>query len=180
LVFHFPLADGKSPVTPNDLFELAASHDAGEFSDYFKALAAGNRMPAMAGLMTGSIDSVIRLGDNADSTYGVIDYKTNRLHTPGESAPLSAYGYESMKRAMEHGDYPLQILVYNVALHRMLQLRLANYDIDRQIGTTHYLFVRGMIGPNTPVVDGYRNGVYAWRPSNELIVAASRLLGGQS
>jgi exodeoxyribonuclease V beta subunit len=180
LVFHFPLADGKSPVTPNDLFELAASHDAGEFSDYFKALAAGNRMPAMAGLMTGSIDSVIRLGDTADSTYGVIDYKTNRLHTPGESAPLSAYGYESMKRAMEHGDYPLQILVYNVALHRMLQLRLANYDIDRQIGTTHYLFVRGMIGPNTPVVDGYRNGVYAWRPSNELIVAASRLLGGQS
>ena len=180
LVFHFPLADGTSPVTPSDLFELAASHDAGEFSDYFKALAAGNRMPAMAGLMTGSIDSVIRLGDTADSTYGVVDYKTNRLHSPGESAPLSAYGHESMKQAMEHGDYPLQILVYNVALHRMLQLRLANYDIEKHIGDTHYLFVRGMIGPSTAVVDGHRNGVYAWRPSNELIVAASRLLGGQS
>ena len=180
LVFHFPLADGNSPVTPSALFELAASFDDDQFSDYFKALAAGNRMSAMAGLMTGSIDSVIRLGDTSNGTYGVIDYKTNRLHTPGDVAPVSAYGYESMKHAMEHGDYPLQILVYNVALHRMLQLRLAGYDIDRHIGETNYLFVRGMIGPNTAVIDGQRNGVFAWRPSSELIVAASKLLGGQS
>lgn len=180
LDFHFPLADGNSPVTPNALFELAASHDDDQFSDYFKALAAGNRMSAMAGLMTGSIDAVIRLGDASNGTYGVIDYKTNRLHTPGDVAPVSAYGYESMKHAMEHGDYPLQILVYNVALHRMLQLRLAGYDIDRHIGETNYLFVRGMIGPDTAVIDGHRNGVFTWRPSSELIVAASKLLGGQS
>ncbi|MEJ6739506.1 MAG: UvrD-helicase domain-containing protein, partial [Actinomycetota bacterium] len=180
LVFHFPLADGNSPVTPSDLFELAAAHEDDQFSDYFKALAAGNRMSAMAGLMTGSIDSVIRLGDASNGTYGVIDYKTNRLHTPGNVAPISAYGYESMKHAMEHGDYPLQILVYNVALHRMLQLRLAGYDIDRHIGDSNYLFVRGMIGPDTAVIDGQRNGVFAWRPSSELIVAASKLLGGQS
>jgi len=180
LVFHFPLADGNSPVTPSDLFELAAAHEDDQFSDYFKALATGNRMSAMAGLMTGSIDSVIRLGDASNGTYGVIDYKTNRLHTPGDVAPISAYGYESMKHAMEHGDYPLQILVYNVALHRMLQFRLAGYDIDRHIGDTHYLFVRGMIGPETAVIDSQRNGVFAWRPSSELIVAASKLLGGQS
>ena len=180
LVFHFPLADGNSPVTPSDLFELAAAHEDDQFSDYFKALAAGNRMSAMAGLMTGSIDSVIRLGDASNGTYGVVDYKTNRLHTPGDVAPISAYGYDSMKHAMEHGDYPLQILVYNVALHRMLQLRLAGYDIDRHIGDTHYLFVRGMIGPDTTVIDGQRNGVFAWRPSSKLIVAASKLLGGQS
>ena len=180
LVFHFPLADGDQPVTPSDLFELAASYEDDQFSEYFKALAAGNRMPAMAGLMTGSIDSVIRIGDATNGSYGVIDYKTNRLHTPGDIAPVSAYGYESMKQAMEHGDYPLQILVYNVALHRMLQLRLADYDIDKHIGLTHYLFVRGMIGPDTAVRDGQRNGVFAWRPSSELIVAASKLLGGQS
>ena len=180
LVFHFPLADGNSPVTPSALFELAASHDDDQFSDYFTSLAAGNRMPAIAGLMTGSIDSVIRIGDASNGTYGVIDYKTNRLHTPGDVAPISAYGYESMKHAMEHGDYPLQILVYNVALHRMLQLRLADYDIKRHIGETHYLFVRGMIGPDTAVIDSQRNGVFAWRPSSELIVAASKLLGGQS
>ena len=180
LVFHFPLADGNSPVTPSALFELAASYEDDQFSDYFKALAAGNRMSVIAGLMTGSIDSVIRLGDASNGTYGVVDYKTNRLHTPGDVAPISAYGYESMKHAMEHGDYPLQILVYNVALHRMLQLRLAGYDIDRHIGDTNYLFVRGMIGPDTAVIDGQRNGVFAWRPSSELIVAASKLLGGQS
>ena len=180
LVFHFPLADGNSPVTPSALFELAASYEDDQFSDYFKALAAGNRMSVIAGLMTGSIDSVIRLGDASNGTYGVVDYKTNRLHTPGDVAPISAYSYESMKHAMEHGDYPLQILVYNVALHRMLQLRLAGYDIDRHIGDTNYLFVRGMIGPDTAVIDGQRNGVFAWRPSSELIVAANKLLGGQS
>ncbi|MEX1218103.1 MAG: UvrD-helicase domain-containing protein [Acidimicrobiales bacterium] len=180
LVFHFPLADGNSPVTPSALFELAAGDEDDQFSDYFKVLASGNRMSAMAGLMTGSIDSVIRLGDPSNGTYGVVDYKTNRLHTPGNVAPVSAYGYESMKHAMEHGDYPLQILVYNIALHRMLQLRLAEYDIDRHIGDTNYLFVRGMIGPNTAVIDGQRNGVFAWRPSSELIMAASKLLGGQS
>jgi exodeoxyribonuclease V beta subunit len=180
MVFHFPLADGNTAVAPHQLFELAASHRDDEFSDYFSALADGNRLPAMAGLMTGSIDSVVRFGDTADASYGVIDYKTNRLHVPGDIAPIAAYGYESMKQAMEHGDYPLQILVYNVALHRMLQQRLPEYDIDRHIGTTHYLFVRGMIGSDTPVVDGRRNGVFAWRPSSELILAASRLLGGQS
>ena len=173
------MANGDAPVTPGALFELAAAHSDDQFSDYFTALADGNRMPAMAGLMTGSIDSVIRIGD-ADGVYSVIDYKTNRLHSPGEIAFVSDYGRSSMKHAMEHGDYPLQILVYNVALHRFLQLRLANYDIDRHIGETHYLFVRGMIGPNTSVLDGQRNGVFAWRPSSELIVAASRLLGGQS
>ncbi|MEY3512900.1 MAG: hypothetical protein RL486_1565, partial [Actinomycetota bacterium] len=86
LVFHFPLADGNSPVTPSDLFELAAAHEDDQFSDYFKALAAGNRMSAVAGLMTGSIDSVIRLGDATNGTYGVVDYKTNRLHRPGDVA----------------------------------------------------------------------------------------------
>jgi hypothetical protein len=37
-----------------------------------------------------------------------------------------------------------------------------------------------MIGPDTTVIDRQRNGVFAWRPSSELIVAASKLLGGQS
>ena len=134
----------------------------------------------MAGLMTGSIDSVVRMGDASDGVYGVIDYKTNRLHPAGDVAPVSAYARASMKRAMEHGDYPLQILVYNVALHRLLRMRLTGYDIDRHIGPSRYLFVRGMIGADTPVLDGTRNGVFEWRPSSELIVAASRLLGGAS
>ena len=36
--YPFPLADGNSPVTPSDLFELAAAHEDDQFSDYFKAL----------------------------------------------------------------------------------------------------------------------------------------------
>ncbi len=180
LVFHFPLVDGDRPLAPAALFELAATHESDVFGEYFASLASGNRMTAMAGLMTGSIDSVVRLGTPTEGVYGVIDYKTNRLHAPGDVAPISAYGRDSMARAMEHGDYPLQILVYNIALHRMLQARLDGYDIDRHIGPSRYLFVRGMIGADTPIVDGTRNGVFEWRPTSQLIVAASQLLGGRT
>ncbi len=180
LVFHFPLAGGERTIATSELFDLAASFTDDLFSDYFAELAASNRMTSMAGLLTGSIDSVLRSGHDEATRYGVVDYKTNRLHIPGDSAFVSDYGAASMKHAMEHGDYPLQILVYNVALHRMLQMRLADYDIDRDLGPTHYLFVRGMIGGPTPVVDGVRNGVFSWRPSSDLIRAASRLLGGLS
>ena len=38
-----------------------------------------------------------------------------------------------------------------------------------------YLFVRGMIGADTPVVDGERCGVARWQPPPELIVAISDL-----
>jgi exodeoxyribonuclease V beta subunit len=39
-----------------------------------------------------------------------------------------------------------------------------------------YLFVRGMVGPDTPVVDGERCGVFAWRPPAELVTALSDAL----
>ena len=51
-------------------------------------------------------------------------------------------------------DYPLQALLYSVALHRYLRWRIADYDPTVHLGGVAYLFVRGMVGPDTPVVDG--------------------------
>ena len=40
-----------------------------------------------------------------------------------------------------------------------------------------YLFVRGMAGADTPRIDGVPCGVFSWRPSPELVVECSDLLG---
>ena len=39
-----------------------------------------------------------------------------------------------------------------------------------------YLFLRGMCGPDTPVVDGHPAGVFSWQPPASLVVALSDLL----
>jgi exodeoxyribonuclease V beta subunit len=42
-----------------------------------------------------------------------------------------------------------------------------------------YLFVRGMVGPETSVLDGTPSGVFAWRPSSGLVEALSDVLDGR-
>ena len=52
---------------------------------------------------------------------------------------------------MHHGNYALQALLYQVALHRYLEWRLPGYRPSAHLGGSMYLFVRGMTGPETPV-----------------------------
>ena len=40
---------------------------------------------------------------------------------------------------------------------------------------TQYLFVRGMVGGDTPVIDGERCGVARWHPPASFVVAVSEL-----
>ena len=77
---------------------------------------------------------------------------------------------------MKHAHYPLQALFYVVALHRFLRWRIVGYDPDVHLAGVLYLFLRGMIGADTPVVDGTPCGVFAWRPSSAFVIAASDLL----
>jgi exodeoxyribonuclease V beta subunit len=77
---------------------------------------------------------------------------------------------------MLHSDYPLQALLYCVVLHRFLRWRLPGYDPARHLAGVLYLFVRGMCGPVTPVVDGHPAGVFGWEPPAALIVAVSELV----
>jgi exodeoxyribonuclease V beta subunit len=59
-------------------------------------------------------------------------------------------------------------------------MRVSDYDIDRDLAGAGYLFVRGMAGSETPLVDGTRNGVLAWRPSTQTILTINALLGGEA
>jgi exodeoxyribonuclease V beta subunit len=63
-----------------------------------------------------------------------------------------------------------------VVLHRFLRWRQPDYDPAQHLGGVMYLFVRGMCGAETPVVDGHPCGVFGWNPPAELVEALSDLL----
>ena len=77
---------------------------------------------------------------------------------------------------MTHSHYGLQALLYTVALHRYLRWRLPGYSAERNLAGVLYLFVRGMTGPDTPVVDGTPCGVFTWQPPAALVEALSDVL----
>jgi exodeoxyribonuclease V beta subunit len=129
---------------------------------------------ALRGYLTGSIDVALRIGGR----FLVIDYKTNRLGAPGSPIILQSYTPASMAEAMMEAHYPLQALLYAVALHRFLRWRQPSYDPEVHLGGMLYLFVRGMAGPDTPVVDGMPCGVFSWRPPTGLVLALSDVLAG--
>ncbi|OFJ55583.1 UvrD-helicase domain-containing protein [Mycolicibacterium grossiae] len=131
---------------------------------------------SLRGYLSGQIDAVLRIPDGDGHRYVVVDYKTNWL---GDGdAPLTADDYDRprMTEAMLHSDYPLQALLYSVVLHRFLRWRQPGYEPGRHLGGILYLFVRGMCGPTTPVVDGHPAGVFDWQPPAAMIVALSDLL----
>ncbi|WP_299036165.1 UvrD-helicase domain-containing protein [uncultured Pseudokineococcus sp.] len=136
----------------------------------------------LRGYLTGSVDAVLRLPspDGGDARYVVVDYKTNRLGVP--ERPLTSWDYRpaAMEEAMVAAHYPLQALLYQVALHRFLRWRLPAYAPERHLGGALYLFVRGMVGPSVaPAEDGAVPGVMAWATPPALVVAASDHLAGR-
>jgi exodeoxyribonuclease V beta subunit len=93
-------------------------------------------------------------------------------------ASVFDYAPSALTAEMVSHRYVLQATLYQVALHRYLQWRLPGYDPRRNLGGSMYLFVRGMIGPATPVVDGERCGVARWAPPPEMVIELSRLFAG--
>ncbi len=178
LGFELPLCGGDTPAGTLAVSEIAAlltEHlPAGDpFAGYAPRLSDPVLQSDVRGYLSGSLDLVFR---TADRRYAVVDYKTNWLGVEGE--PLSAWHYRpaALLDAMYAAHYPLQALLYTVALHRYLRWRVAGYDPARHIAGVLYLFVRGMVGTETPVVDGSPGGVFGWRPPAALVEALSDLL----
>ena len=129
----------------------------------------------VSGYLSGSIDLVVRAPmESGVQRYFVVDYKTNRQRQ-GDYDPAA------VRALMEHGNYPLQAAIYLVALQRYLRLRIGDsYDPDLHLGGASYWFMRGLLGPDTPLNNGERNGVCSWTPSAAFIDGLDNLLGGQS
>ncbi|BDX34295.1 RecBCD enzyme subunit RecB [Mycobacterium antarcticum] len=184
LDFEFPLAGGDLGATApqihlRDVGRLVARHlGAGDplasYADRLTGAGLGDQ--PLRGYLNGSIDVVLRIPDGYGCRYVVVDYKTNWLGE--DETPLTAadYGRPRLVEAMLHSDYPLQALLYNVVLHRFLRWRQPGYDPERHLGGVMYLFLRGMCGEGTPVVDGHPSGVFDWQPPAALTVAMSDLL----
>jgi exodeoxyribonuclease V beta subunit len=182
LDFELPLAGGDEPssarVLLSDLVPLWREHcPTGLLSSYADVLA--DLAPApLRGYLSGSIDAVLRVGPSESRRYLVVDYKTNRLGSRDEALTAWHYRPSAMETAMVEAHYPLQALLYNVALHRYLRWRHAGYDPAEQLGGVLYLFTRGMCGPSVVGADGSVPGVFSWRPPVGLVTSTSDLLAG--
>jgi len=117
---------------------------------------------AISGFLHGYIDLVAR----HRGLWYVADYKSNWL-----GPDLGSYSPEALEKAMGQHGYNLQYLLYLTALHRLLRLRLPDYDYDRHIGGAFYLFLRGM----RPIAPG--SGVFHDRPSRACIEAIDACFG---
>ncbi|MHB0851188.1 exodeoxyribonuclease V subunit beta [Stutzerimonas nitrititolerans] len=114
------------------------------------------------GMFKGFIDLVLE----HQGRYYVVDYKSNWL---GEGD--AAYTDEAMQATVASHRYDLQYVLYLLALHRQLQLRLPDYDYERHVGGALYLFLRGSRAPG--------QGIHRARPPRELIEALDALFKGQ-
>ena len=114
------------------------------------------------GFLHGFIDIVAE----HDGRWYVLDYKSNWL-----GPDLASYSDAAIAESMRHHGYHLQYLLYLTALHRLLRLRLPDYDYDRHIGGAFYLFLRGM-RPNAP-----GSGVFHDCPSRGCIEAIDACFG---
>jgi exodeoxyribonuclease V beta subunit len=165
LVFELPVP---ATVSLTDVGAVMRAHLSGEdpFRAYADRLLEGD-VQSFRGFLTGAIDLTLALGDGR---WVVMDYKSNALPD---------YGAAAVSHAMIEGNYVLQATLYQVALHRYLSWRLPGYDPDVNLGGSIYLFLRGAIGPDTPVVDGVRQGVNVWTPPPAMVVALSELFRGR-
>jgi exodeoxyribonuclease V beta subunit len=162
LRFCIPVAEH---VDLGDIGQVIANRDpGGPFGEWANEVARTGGHRPLASSLVGSIDLVTSLGSG--DHFSVLDYKTN-LCGPGEDP----YGPSSLRAAMAASDYPLQALLYLVALHRYLRWRLDDYDPAQHLGQAHYLFLRGMRA-------GSDDGVFTWRPPAGLVTATSDLLAG--
>lgn len=128
----------------------------------------GMARPALSrDTLNGMFKGFIDLAFEHDGRYYVVDYKSNWL---GEDD--AAYTAEAMQRAVAAQRYDLQYVLYLLALHRQLQVRLSDYDYDRHMGGALYLFLRGSRA------DG--QGIHHARPPRVLIEALDALFKGQS
>ena len=179
LDFDMPMSELGASATVGDLADIMSGHLSATdplyaYPAHLQSSPAADGI--LRGFLTGSIDAVLQ---TPSQKYVVVDYKTNRLPTgPGEELTVGHYQGPAMAEAMIQAHYPLQALLYCVALHRFLAWRLPRYAPEKHLGGAGYLFVRGMAGEDAPEVSGMPCGVFTWHPPTALVLAASEILKG--
>ncbi|MDM1715776.1 exodeoxyribonuclease V subunit beta [Thiopseudomonas alkaliphila] len=125
------------------------------------------RLPLEPDRLHGMFKGFIDLTFEHQGQYYVADYKSNWL---GEDD--TAYTQAAMQSAILQHRYDLQYVLYLLALHRLLKLRLPNYDYDQHIGGAVYWFVRG--------INADSRGVFSRKPPRQLIEQLDALFKGRA
>ncbi len=123
--FQFPV----DAVSIDDLRDICVKHGVGD------AISPALSSRTLSGMLTGFADLIFA----HDGRYHVLDYKTNWLGNR-----LRDYDATPLDAAMSQHHYPLQALIYTVALHRYLRGRLDGYTAKSHLGDSWYLFVRAL------------------------------------
>jgi exodeoxyribonuclease V beta subunit len=177
--FEFSLPPASQAVVAGRLASLIADHlnDGDPLLPWTRRLAVAGDELELGGFMVGSIDGLFRIRNGSgDPKYVVVDYKTNWLGTYGDTLRIDHYSPDRLVTAMAHHHYPLQALIYAVATHRFLRWRLADYNPHLHLGGAAYLFLRGMVGAETPREGEHPYGVASWPMPADLVIEASDLL----
>jgi len=113
------------------------------------------------GMLLGFIDLVFC----HEGKYFIIDWKSNHL-----GYQLENYNPDNLAREMERKLYPLQYLIYTVAVNRYLERRIPDYSYESHFGGVYYLFLRG-IDNTIPY-----NGIYFDKPDAALVRGLTQCL----
>lgn len=108
------------------------------------------------GYLTGFIDLICEY----ENQFYIIDYKSNYLPD---------YSRATMLEGMREHNYGLQYWLYCVVLHRYLENRLPNYNIETHFGGVRYLFLRGM------EMNVALSGIFETKPASDKLIALANL-----
>ncbi|MEX2533255.1 MAG: UvrD-helicase domain-containing protein [Nitriliruptoraceae bacterium] len=174
MAFTVPLANPASTVTLSALTPVLAQSRDPLLTRLAAQLDADPYRIGLAGFLTGSIDSLLRL---PNGKYVVVDYKSNYIGDLNGDTHLACYApTTALANTMTEHLYTLQALLYLVVTHRYLARRINNYDPATHLHGAAYLFVRGMAGQTTPDEHGMRFGVASVTPEPDVLDHVNAIL----
>jgi exodeoxyribonuclease V beta subunit len=112
------------------------------------------------GMMTGKIDLFFEVRGK----YFILDWKSTYL-----GGTIDYYTKPSLEAAMDENNYHLQYYIYTLAAKKYLELRLPNFNYEKDFGGVLYCFVRGMRAEES-------TGVFWTKPSLSEIKKLENLL----
>lgn len=158
LEFFFPLKYITSDRLNNCLRTWGTIHkstDMQRISSYLK-------FQPVKGMVRGFMDMVLEHGGK----FYLLDWKSNHLGYRVED-----YNQEAMKKEMERHLYPLQFLLYTVALNKYFSLRIKGYNYPTHFGGVLYVFLRGVSSEH-----GERFGFFRDMPPVKMIDEMTEIL----
>ncbi|MRI34889.1 exodeoxyribonuclease V subunit beta [Endozoicomonas sp. OPT23] len=153
--FYLPV----SRLNANELNTLLTSEDP------LSAKAGALDFRTVQGMLKGFIDLTFEY----QGRWYVLDYKSNWL-----GKQVDDYLRPQMEQVMIEHRYDLQYQIYSLALHRLLKIRLPDYDFEQHFGGVFYLFLRGVRNDRDD-----QPGIFQHRPSLQLINKLDSLFAGE-